>query len=165
MEEDRYTFRTVMEKGGYSGPIPAEILAGLPAREGASPWYLLPHQHRPVTHLQKHALGVEAVPVTGGWRLRVFSDEREDVFTQITLVLGQEGTVEGDGVEEFAANRYFLKKGSVIYAAGPDRFEISGGVFDHRLGELRNDAWPPGCKYLHFNLLTPFDHTIELRLL
>lgn len=164
MKKGLFTFSVTMEKG-YSGPIPPEFLPDLPNREQLSPWYLLPHQHRPVTHLQRHTLTAEIGQQPAEWTIRVRSDEREDVFTQLTFILGEDGSIEGSGVEDIGGGRFLLTNGSLIYTAAGDRLEIASGAYEHWLPDIREDQHPAGCKYVHVNLLTPFDRTFTVRLL
>lgn len=163
LEESAYKFSSVLKKG-YNGPIPNNLIPDLPNREQLSPWYLLPHQHRPVTHLQAHKLVAEVVQGDSEWTIRVCSDEREDVFTQLTFVFGGNGSIEGEDVEPIGNGRYKFKSGTMIYSAGEDKIEISSGVYDHWLSDIREDSHPSGCMYVHVNLLTPFDHTFTIRL-
>lgn len=166
MEENGvYKLETTMEKG-YSGPVPKEFLSGGVDKEGISPWYLLPHQHRPMTHLQKHRIQAEVEQAEGGrrWEIRIRSDEREDVYTQVTFILGKEGQLNGRGLVPFEEGRYFLKEGSFQYSVGSAGLEIEGGAYDHWLPGIREDDFPGGCLYVHVNLLTPFDRTFTIRL-
>lgn len=164
-ENGVYKLGTMMEKG-YSGPIPIEHLGSASEGEGISPWYLLPHQHRPMTHLQKHRLQAELSQAEEGrrWDIRLWSDEREDVYTQVTFILGKEGRLTGPGLVPFEEDRYFLKNGSFRYEIGSTGLEMEGGAHDHWLPGLREDVHPGGCLYVHVNLLTPFDRTFTIRL-
>lgn len=165
-DADRHTFHLArtMDKE-YSGPIPRHLLPVDPKREELSPWYLLPHQHRPSTHVQTFRLEAEISRHPNEWRLRVKSDEREDVCSQLTFILGEEGSVDGDGLQAAGGERYFLIGGSCTYRTGSDTIEIVGGASDHRLPIIREDQHASGCKYVHVNLLTPFDHTFRIRFL
>ncbi|OXM83613.1 hypothetical protein [Paenibacillus rigui] len=159
-----------------SNPSSGSVAAGLWASSAAaaglasvslepSPWYLLPHQHRPITHLQRHALSAELSRSRDEWKLRVVSGEQEDVLTQLTFVLGVEGRLEGDGLERISEWRYLLKSGSFRYRCGDDAIEFSSGCCEHKVSDIWEDVHPPGCIYVHVNLLTPMDRTFTLRLL
>lgn len=158
-----YTFSSVLEKG-YNGPIPAEIRKGLAINEQLSPWYLLPHHQRPMTHVQQLTVTAEVTQGQDEWHIRVRSDEREDVFTQLIFVFGMEGHLVGGGVERIKEERHFFKEGKLTYVVGSDSIEISSGAFEHRLPEVREVQYPSGCQYATINLLTPFDHTCTIRL-
>ncbi|BFT75307.1 hypothetical protein [Paenibacillus sp. P36] len=158
-----YRLGVVMEKG-YNGPVPQQHLP-LSAKGPVSPWYLLPHQHRPMTHLQTHELQVEIKQNSSDWTVRIHSDEREDVFTQLTFILGNEGAVEGEDLQDAGDGKYFLKSGSMTYRVEEDSIEITSGAFEHVLPILREDQHPAGCQYVHVNLVTPFDRTFTVRLL
>ncbi|WP_261306248.1 hypothetical protein [Paenibacillus andongensis] len=163
-EEGVYKLGIVLEKG-YNGPIPRQFLPESAERATLSPWYLLPHQHRPITHLQKLELQAEIRQGDGEWTIRILSDEREDVFTQLSFIFGDEGTVSGSDLAQAEAGKYFLKSGSMKYAVAEDAIEISTGAYEHLLPVLREDQHPTGCKYVHVNLVTPFDRTFTVRLL
>ncbi|WNR43118.1 hypothetical protein [Paenibacillus roseipurpureus] len=161
--ESVYTLGTVLEKG-YNGPIPRHLL---PESKEGSPWYLLPHQHRAMTHLQKLALQVE---ITAGaadseWTIRVKSDEREDVFAQLTFIFGNEGRLSGDDIIKGEDGKYFFKSGSMQYDVDGDVLEITSGAYEHLLPMVREDQHPSGCQYVHVNLVTPYDRTFKIRLL
>lgn len=163
--EGGYILRKVMEKG-YNGPIPSELLP-LTTDYGkeTSPWSLLPHQHRPLTHLQRHWLQANVQVEANGWSIRLQSSEEEDLFTQFTLIFGEEGELSGECIEEFQQDQFFWKEGTALYTHGKDQIRISSGAFEHRLTVLRNDIQPSCGKLLVMNLLTPVDITLHLELL
>jgi hypothetical protein len=158
-----YRLRAVMEKG-YSGPIP-RVLLPESAKEQVSPWYLLPHQNRPMTHPQKHTVEVEIVPVAeDGWDIRVHSEDMKDVFMQVCLIFGEEGQFSGGDLEPIGPYAQFWKDGAVTYTIDGDKLEISAGTHEHRLPGVRDFVHPSGCQTLLVNVMTPFDRTFELRL-
>ncbi|SDN32991.1 hypothetical protein SAMN04487897_102528 [Paenibacillus sp. yr247] len=163
VEEGVYKLGITMDKG-YNGPIPQQHLP-VSAKSSVSPWYLLPHQHRPMTHLQTHELQVEIKQGASDWTIRISSDQREDVFTQVTFILGSEGAASGSDLQDAGEGKYFLKSGSMTYTVDEDRIEISSGAYEHLLPILREDQHPAGCQYVHVNLVTPFDRTFTVRLL
>lgn len=164
VNESSYTLSKTLSKG-YNGPIPHHLLPELPNQNQLSPWYLLPHQSRPMTHLQTHRLQAEVVQGDREWTLHIKSDEREDVYTQLTFIFGVEGKISGEDVHSAGKDKHFLKSGSLLYTAGEDSIEISSGAFEHWLPILREDQHPEGCQYVHVNFLTPFDHTFVVKLL
>ncbi|WP_321166478.1 hypothetical protein [Paenibacillus sp. Soil766] len=159
-----YKLDTVLEKG-YNGPIPRPLLPEGTEGSTLSPWYLLPHQHRPMTHLQKLELQAEITSGDSEWTIHVSSDEREDVFTQVTFIFGNEGAVSGDDLLAGEEGKYFLRSGSMMYEAEGDVIEISSGAYEHILPSVREDQHPSGCQYVHVNLVTPYDRTFKIRLL
>lgn len=163
VEDGIYRLGVTMEKG-YNGPIPQQHLP-LSAKGSVSPWYLLPHQIRPMTHLQTHELQVEIKQEASDWTIRIHSDEREDVFAQLTFILGNEGVVDGGDLQDAGEGKYFLKNGAMTYSVDEDRIEISPGAFEHLQPILREDQHPAGCQYVHVNLVTPFDRTFTVRLM
>ncbi|GAA4863339.1 hypothetical protein GCM10023310_48500 [Paenibacillus vulneris] len=162
VSETGYTLDITMEKG-YTGPIPKHLLPE--GRTQLSPWYLLPHQHRPLTHVQSHRLRAELTPGEAEWTLRIVSDDREDVLTQLTFILGAEGKLEGEGLEAIGEGRYVLTSGAARYSAGAHAIELSPGGHEHFVTEVREDSHPAGCQYVHLNWVTPFDKTVRIRLL
>ncbi|MBD0378696.1 hypothetical protein [Paenibacillus sedimenti] len=164
VEQGIYKLGVEMQKG-YNGPIPHPFL---PERSGAaeiSPWYLLPHQHRSMTHLQTHKLQAAIMPGASEWKICVQSDEREDVYTQVTFIFGAEGSIIGNDLQAAGEGKYMLKSGSVRYAVNGDAIEITGGAYEHWLPVNREDQHPAGCQYVHVNLLTPFERTFTIRML
>jgi hypothetical protein len=161
--QEGYTLSKTMSKG-YNGPIPRNLLPELTSQNQISPWYLLPHQDRPMTHLQTHCLQAEVVQGDREWTIHVNSDEREDVFTQLTFIFGAEGRISGEDVHSSGKDKYFLKSGSLLYTAGAESIEISSGAFEHWLPILREDQHPEGCQYVHVNLITPFERTFVVKL-
>jgi hypothetical protein len=160
-----YRLRTVLEKG-YNGPISAQHLVNLEQIEqDLNPWYLLPHQHREITHLQQHELTIDILPSEDSWKIHIVSDQLEEVFTQITCIFGEEGTITGEHVKQGKNNQYFLTKGEAVYSVGDDAISISPGVYEHWLETVRDDSHTQGCTHLSFNVMTPFDLTIDLKLL
>ena len=162
VSETGYSLGITMEKG-YTGPIPKPLLPE--GREELSPWYLLPHQHRPLTHVQTHRLTVELTPGESEWTLRIDSDDREDVVTQFTFILGAEGELEGEALEAVGEGRYVLKKGTARYSVGAHAIELAPGAYEHFVTEVREDNHPAGCQYVHMNWVTPFNKTVTIRLL
>ncbi|OXM86592.1 hypothetical protein CF651_09060 [Paenibacillus rigui] len=155
---------------GYNGTIPAELLPES-SRSEMSPWYLLPHQHRPMTHSQTHRVQVDVQGVDHlTWQVRVSSDSPEDVFTQIAFIFGEEGqfVVEaGDKesvLQQAAPHAQFWKQGCVRYQVGEDRIELEAGAHEHTLTGVRDIQHPSGASSLLVNLITPFEHTFTLRL-
>ncbi|WP_341348183.1 hypothetical protein [Paenibacillus sp. FSL H3-0469] len=165
-QQQGYTLSSTMEKG-YNGPIPTEYLPAHTGKQGAySPWYLLPHERRPMTHLQTHRLISEVKRSGKVWSIRIRSDQAEDLFTQLTFVLDSRGVLTGEGLQPGAApGHYFLTQGSAIYQAGDFAIRIGAGAQEHLVGVIRNDRLPENCLSLSLNWLTPFDHTVELELL
>lgn len=159
---DAYKLSQTLEKG-YYGPIPKSLLPDLPNREQLSPWYLLPHQQRPVTHMQHQTLTVDITQGAAEWKIHIRSDEREDVMMQLTFILGEEGSIEGSDIEDRGQGRFMLKSGSFTYTAAGSAIEISSGAYEHWLPDVRNDDHPPGCQYVHVNVITPLDRIFTIR--
>ena len=160
-----YRLAATLEKG-YNGPIPSHLLPQSAKGAEVSPWYLLPHQYRPMTHLQQHRLEVELTQSDdSAWTIHLISDNREDVYTQLTFILGEEGSISGSDLHDAGGDKHVLRNGSFLYSAGEDAIEIEGGAYEHWLPMIREDQHPSGCKYVHINLLTPFNRVFKIRLL
>ncbi|AFC31659.1 hypothetical protein PM3016_4927 [Paenibacillus mucilaginosus 3016] len=159
-----YRLARTAEKG-YNGPVPQAMLPARPGGGDLSPWYLLPHQHRPMTHLQEHRLEAEVSRLAGEWKIRVQSDGREDVLAQLTFVFAADGELAGEGLQPAGEGRHFLTGGRAVYRVAEAALELEGGAFEHRLPVLREDVHPADCRCVHINLVTPFDHTVTIRLL
>ncbi|WP_306293497.1 hypothetical protein [Paenibacillus sp. 32352] len=154
---------TARRTKGYNGPIPDRLLPGSPAdRLRLSPWYLLPHQHRPLTHEQTLRLSAELTQGDTGWKLRLRSEELEDVYTQLTFIFSAEAHIAGEDLHQAGPGSFFLKSGAARIAEGQDALEIAGGAYEHWLPVLREDEHPAGCQYVHLNLMTPFDRTFTI---
>ncbi|MDQ1909646.1 hypothetical protein RAC89_03885 [Paenibacillus sp. GD4] len=157
-----YRMWTEMEKG-YHGPVP-KVLLPESAAGRISPWYLLPHHKRPVTHLQKHRLQVEVTRQQDSWQLHILGDDLPDVFTQVAFSFGLNGMLRGDGLQELEKDAWFWSEGSIRLEAGGDWMELTGGAHEHRIKVLRVNPVRPGIRTVLVNLITPFDHTFTLRL-
>lgn len=152
------------ERKGYYAPVVKELLPET-ASGPVSPWYLLPHHQRAVTHEQQHRVEVEVLETAEGWRLRVQCAREEPILTQLTFLFGQESEMSGEEMVEQAENgMWFWKQGKVRFSSGEDWIELHGGVMEHQAAGLNNTAIPVNCRALVVNLLTPYDRTFELKL-
>lgn len=159
--EDGFHMGAVMHKG-YNGPIDVQQLPAS-AREPISPWYLLPHQYRELTHVQRHELAVTAKLVEEReWVLAMRSDDHEDVVYQVALWLG-EGELEGGQFEDAGNGRLYWLGGTVRYTAGGQTIELSGGRKEHGQPDMSSLAVSAG-RTLLVNLVTPFDAELRIRL-
>ncbi|WP_318152672.1 hypothetical protein [Paenibacillus terricola] len=160
--EDGYRMFGVESKGYYA-PIPSNQLPQS-ASESVSPWYLLPHQLREVTHLQGHRVGVELRRTADGYTLRVVCQKPDPLLTQISFVFGRDGEFQGGELEKADIGTQWWKDGTVRYASGGDWIELDGGAHEHMAKSIRNVPLPSDCKTLIVNLLTPYDRTFHIRL-
>ncbi|MDQ0877782.1 hypothetical protein QFZ77_006441 [Paenibacillus sp. V4I3] len=150
-------------KKGYYGPVPKAELPEA-ASESLSPWYLLPHHKRSMTHEQTHETFVEAAETKEGWTLRVRSDKPADVLTQVVFLFGAEGTLHTDGCELVGEDKIIWRNGRVRYENNGYWIEIDGAASEHSSTAIRNMVYPRGCQMLLVNLITPIDHTFNIRL-
>ncbi|WP_438444097.1 hypothetical protein [Gorillibacterium sp. sgz5001074] len=163
LEEDHGVYRlTAREEKGYYGPVPKDQLPAT-ASEAVSPWYLLPHHRRSVTHLQTHEPSVEAAVTADGWTLRIRSEHPENVLTQVMFLFGAEGTLEADGAQPAGEDRLLWSEGTARYTCGEDWIEVEGGAMEHTSAFIRNMAYPKGCRQLLVHLVSPIDHTFIIR--
>ncbi|TDQ37188.1 hypothetical protein [Aureibacillus halotolerans] len=157
-EAGSYHMKATLEKG-YNGPLPTH------ARGKDSTWSLMPHQLRPLTHVQTHEVQVDIEHMENGWEFNLKAGEPEDVFTQITFLFSAEGELKGNGLQQTTNPQQFLwKNGDVTYESGQDRMILSGAAQDHTVELIRTDAHPLDCLAISINLLTPFEHRIRLTL-
>lgn len=154
---------SALEKKGYYGPVSKEDLPET-ASGLVSPWYLLPHHLRKVTHEQQHQVEIMLEETEIGWSIRVRCQREEPILTQISFVLGKEGVLAGGDLEQIAGETYFWKQGPVRLAAGADWIELEGGAYEHWAMGINNAGYPADYRTLLVNVLTPYDQTFELRL-
>ena len=155
-----YEMNALLEKG-YNGPIPAQYLGQFGAEE-VSPWYLLPHQHRPRTHVQQHRIVVKIRQQDARWEIEIATDELEDVLTQISFFFPLDCSISGEGLVAGEGNAKLWTSGSILCTADEDWMRISSGQQDHLLWELRHAETPRGVQTLKVNLLTPFVKTFSV---
>lgn len=151
------------QKKGYYGPV-AETLLPATSREPVSPWYLLPHHRRVITHEQKIRVTVEALRTDRGWELKVGCTEPLDVMTQISLVFGSEGEFVAGEFQDNGSDTLLWSGGTARYECEGDWVELTGGELAHLSTGVREAGLPPHCKTLLANVMTPFEKTITLTL-
>lgn len=160
--EQGCTFSTTQEKG-YYGPLPAEHL---PASASApiSPWYLLPHHQRPYTHAQQHTFNTEIIKGDNEWLIRIQSDERQDVVTQLTLLFPRNMQLSGSGLEKAGEDIWLWSGEELIGCSGSDSLKLSGGAKQHKLVHLRNTIGQGDAQKVIVNLVTPFVYELKISL-
>ncbi|WP_224721671.1 hypothetical protein [Paenibacillus vietnamensis] len=151
------------ESKGYYGPVRAEQLPES-AKGEVSPWYLLPHHLREITHEQRQQVQAELTETGHGWRIRVWSDRPEPMMAQLSFILGSEGELSGEGLAQAGEGTMFWSGGPARLTSGGDWIELRGGVQEHLAKGLNQVSYPANCQTLLVNLLTPFDRTFEIRL-
>lgn len=164
LEELEHGYRlTAIESKGYYGPVSKW---DLPESAGGvvSPWYLLPHHLREITHEQQHHVEVVLTDSEEGWKIRVHCEQPEVLMTQISFVFGKEAVLSGEGLMPAAAGTLFWEKGTVRLTVGSDWIELDGGAHEHRAKALNNTSYPTDCQTLVVNLMTPYDRTFDIKL-
>ncbi|MDO3409263.1 hypothetical protein QWJ34_05775 [Saccharibacillus sp. CPCC 101409] len=151
------------QRKGYYGPIPADRLPPS-ADSPVSPWYLLPHHSRPLTHEQSFAVRAQARQTPQGWTLRVRSGGPQQLMAQLALVFGAEGKIASGELVKTGEGRRLWSGGTLRYECGADWIELTGGELGHLAPSVREAALPGGCQAVLINFMTPFDKTIEIRL-
>lgn len=152
------------EKKGYYGPVPRKLLPNT-AQGPVSPWYLLPHQHREVTHEQTHQVEVNLTETASGWRVEVCCDYEAPILTTVSFVFPIGGSLSGDGIRQEDSQARLWTEGTVRFAAGEDGkdwIQISGGALQHGAKGINNAPHPAGCQTLLVNLVTPYRHVFEI---
>ncbi|MBE7683289.1 hypothetical protein [Paenibacillus sp. P13VS] len=151
------------QKKGYYAPIPADQLPET-VKTSTSPWYLLPHQKRELTHEQIFRISAEVVTTEKGWKLELSGDEPEEVMMQLSFVFGDEGELSAGELLETSGGHYLWKGGTLRYSCGEDWIELTGGEMGHLAATVREAKLPDRCKVVQVNFMTPFRKTIDITL-
>lgn len=153
------------QKKGYYGPVKPELLPAS-STTPISPWYLLPHQSRELTHEQTFGVRIEAIPSDDrqSWTLHLAAQKPTDVMTQLSFVFGSEGEITSGELLEAGCDRWLWSSGTLRYENGEDWIELEGAELAHLSLSVREANLPSSCKVVLLNLLTPFDKTITIRL-
>lgn len=158
-----YKLQASMEKG-YNAPLAAENLPQS-AFEPISPWYLLPHQKRELTHVQKHLVEAEVIPQDSEWIIKLHTSDLEDVITQVVFLFGADNQLSGPSLVKHSDQLSSWKDGVLRCQSGEDWIEIEGGAFQHKIPAINGADQPgPGIHAVTVNLLSPYDTTFRIRL-
>lgn len=149
-----YHLRKVIEKG-YRGPIPNQYLS---STEQTSIWYLLPHQHRELTHNQKFEVDI-AIKRTDNdtWKIHLKTDEREDVLMQVEFLFSNDGQLVGKEVSEIDDSAYFWKGSELIFNSGDSRLVMKGGGHEHWMEYIGVFDEVKNVTSVKVNLVSPVD--------
>ncbi|MFX3634205.1 MAG: hypothetical protein ACE3L7_16860 [Candidatus Pristimantibacillus sp.] len=151
------------ESKGYYSPVPTDQLP-ITASGAISPWYLLPHHLREITHEQHHSVQVKLTEQADGWKIHLIGQEPERMMAQVTFVFGGEGAFSGAALAPAMAEAQFWTEGTIRYESGNDWMELDGGAQQHLAKEIRNTSYAKGCQTLVVNLMTPYDREFNIRL-
>lgn len=151
------------QKKGYYGPVSAELLPDT-SHTSISPWYLLPHQSRQLTHEQTFQVEARTQRTETGWILHVAASEPQEVMVQLSFLFGDEGHLSGGELYQTAEGHYLWKGGTLRYSCGDDWIELSGGELSHQATTVREARLPDQCKVVLVNLMTPFEKSIQIKL-
>ncbi|MCQ4086063.1 hypothetical protein [Saccharibacillus sp. JS10] len=153
------------QKKGYYGPVKSELLPAT-ASTPISPWYLLPHQERELTHEQTFRVEIEAIPSDDlqTWKLHIKAQEPADVMMQLSFVFGSEGHIVSGEYEDLGQDRALWSGGTLRYESGEEWIELEGGEAAHRSTSVREANLPSNCKVVLVNVMTPVDKVFTLRL-
>ncbi|WP_223292336.1 prenyltransferase/squalene oxidase repeat-containing protein [Salipaludibacillus neizhouensis] len=158
-----YHLEKLMQKG-YKGPIPSQCLSeSIKGKPTESPWYLLPHQDRELTHNQYHKLDISILPDRNDWIINIRTDERKDVFTQIVFIFDANGNLSGKGLIP-QKNSYFWKDDKLLYEAGGDKITLTSGAHEHWMEDIQHINQSHGAQIVKVNLLSPVNKTFHLKL-
>ncbi|AIQ50284.1 hypothetical protein [Paenibacillus sp. FSL R7-0331] len=151
------------QKKGYYGPVETGLL---PESAGAavSPWYLLPHHSRLLTHEQTFRAEVDAERTGTGWKLRLQAAEPGEVMSQLSFIFGNEGSFTSGGLKDLGEDCYLWTSGALRYECGEDWIELTGGEAGHLATSVREANLQNNCKAVLVNLMTPFDKEITITL-
>lgn len=151
------------QKKGYYGPVSAELLPDT-SHSSISPWYLLPHQSRQLTHEQTFQVEAKTLRTETGWILHLAASEPQEVVVQLSFVFGDEGHLSGGEIQQTVEGHYLWKDGALRYSCGEDWMELRGGELGHLATTVREAKLPEQCKVVLVNLMTPFEKTVEIKL-
>lgn len=152
------------QRKGYYGPV-AESLLPATSKTPISPWYLLPHHRRLLTHEQTFRVQIDAIRSENGWTLQLEGGGLEDIMTQISFVFGNEGEFTSGELSETEEGHYMWTGGTLRYSCGEDWIELTGAVGpEHKAPSVREASMPANCKVVLANVMTPFSKTIHIRL-
>ncbi|MBR2566237.1 MAG: hypothetical protein IKE29_16680 [Paenibacillus sp.] len=151
------------QKKGYYGPVSSDDLPAS-ASSAISPWYLLPHQSRKLTHEQTFRLDAEVLQTENGWTMHLSGAEPRDIMMQLSFVFGSEGELSCEDGIETSDGSIMWRGGKLRYTCGEDWLEMDGGEMGHLAATVREAKMPEKCKVVLVNFMTPFDKTIELTL-
>lgn len=151
------------QKKGYYGPVEG---AWLPQTSGTSvsPWYLLPHQSRPLTHEQTFRVEMEVQRTDEGWALRLHGDKPGEVMTQLSFIFGREGDFTSGELQDVGEDCYLWSGGNLRYVCGEDWIELTGGGLSHLAATVREAKLQDNCKVVLVNIMPPFDKTFTITL-
>lgn len=127
---------------------------------GIAQIYLLPH-----THVQQHQLAVELEQGANEWTIRLSSDQRYDVMTQIVLLFPKEAQLAGEELQEAGEYSWLWGGGALRCTSGSDCLQLSGGARQHEAMHMRNSLQQGGAQKVVINLVTPFVHELKISLL
>lgn len=151
------------QKKGYYGPVPSGELPES-ASSSISPWYLLPHQSRALTHEQTFRVGAEVLQTANGWTMHLSGEEPQDIMMQLSFVFGSEGELSCEDGIETRDGSILWKGGKLRYSCGEDWLEMDGGEMGHLAATVREAKMPENCKVVLVNFMTPFDKTLDITL-
>lgn len=151
------------QKKGYYGPVEEAFLPPS-AGTAVSPWYLLPHQSRALTHEQTFSVETEVQRTDTGWTIRLHCEEPGEVMAQLSFIFGREGSFTSGELQTVEEDCYLWSGGNLRYAYGGDWIELTGGELGHRATSVREARLQNNCKAVLVNLMTPFDKTFTLTL-
>lgn len=151
------------QRKGYYGPIPDSQLPET-AGTAISPWYLLPHQSRDLTHEQTFLVQTEVLRTENGWTLKLAGEQPEQLMVQLSFVFGSEGELSQGELLETDEGHYLWKSGTLRYSCGDDWIELTGGEVGHLAATVREAKLPNKCKVVLVNFMTPFHKTVHISL-
>ncbi|WP_340022036.1 hypothetical protein MHI24_24020 [Paenibacillus sp. FSL K6-1096] len=157
-----YSLKGVQKKG-YYGPVAAEQLPPSAAAD-VSPWYLLPHHKRPLTHEQTLCVETEVHRTAEGWTIRLRCAEPAQVMAQLSFNFGWEGNLTSGELQTVHEDYCLWSGGTLRYSYAGDWIELTGGEQAHRSRSAREASQQNSCKSVLVNLVTPFDKTFTLTL-
>lgn len=113
------------QKKGYYGPVEGALLPPS-AGTALSPWYLLPHQSRLLTHEQTLSVEAEVQRTGTGWTIRLHCEEPGEVMAQLSFNFGWEGNFTSGELQTVEEDCCLWTGGKLRYTYGGDWIELTG---------------------------------------
>jgi hypothetical protein len=121
---------------------------------------------REVTVMDPLEMSLDVREVEGGFDLRLVTSEPFDnIPVEVLFAFSPGGTLHSECmiIDGTAGHTAFLRRGSAIYHKGADAISIGPGTITHRMRDMRNSEPEPTAFRLLTTLITPVDHTIQIR--
>jgi hypothetical protein len=154
-----YRLRKRMEKG-YKGPIPSQHLLNT---EETSVWYLLPHQHRKLTHNQQFEVEINIYRTNNTWKIHLKSDATEDVLMQAEFLFDRSCLLQGNAITTINEHSSFWKSDELTCTGDKGNyFCLKSGEHKHWMEHIGVQHEVKDVTSVKVNLISPIDKCFEI---